>query len=145
MKRKRNIAYIVLGALGGVFLVFYGILYLLPSSWLGMEPIVPVGTSITDIQGSDRISDSRTTINDNFDALNAGKLELTDFYATTSHSQINRLARLSVVGTITTGTWNGTAIAQNKGGTGFSTYSTGDLLYASAANTLSKRTASTTG
>ncbi len=42
------------------------------------------------------------------------------------------------VGTITTGTWSGTVIASGKGGTGFSTYATGDIVYASATNTLSK-------
>jgi len=36
-------------------------------------------------------------------------------------------------------------LAANNGGTGFSTYATGDLIYASATNTLSKLTASTDG
>ena len=49
------------------------------------------------------------------------------------------------VGTITTGTWSGTTIAVNKGGTGFTTYATGDLVYASAANTLSKLTIGSSG
>ncbi len=47
---------------------------------------------------------------------------------------------ITTLGTITTGTWSGTVIDDLKGGTGFSSYSTGDLLYASAANTLSKLT-----
>ena len=38
-----------------------------------------------------------------------------------------------------------TALGQSSGGTGFSTYTTGDLLYASATNTLSKRAIGTTG
>ena len=45
---------------------------------------------------------------------------------------------ITTLGTITTGVWNGTAISPTSGGTGFSTYTTGDILYASAANTLSK-------
>ena len=45
------------------------------------------------------------------------------------------------VGTVTSGTWNGTAIADDYGGTGQSTYATGDILYASGANTLAKLTA----
>ena len=49
------------------------------------------------------------------------------------------------VGTITAGTWSGTTIAVNKGGTGFTTYATGDLVYASAANTLSKLTIGSSG
>jgi hypothetical protein len=45
---------------------------------------------------------------------------------------------ITQLGTITTGTWQGSVIGSSYGGTGFSTYATGDLLYASAANTLSK-------
>lgn len=49
------------------------------------------------------------------------------------------------VGTITSGTWSATTIASNKGGTGFATYATGDIIYASAANTLSKLSIGTSG
>ena len=52
---------------------------------------------------------------------------------------------LTSVGTIGTGVWNGTAIGATYGGTGQTTYATGDLLYASATNTLSKLTAGTNG
>jgi len=45
---------------------------------------------------------------------------------------------ITTLGTITTGTWTGTAIASGYGGTGFSTYATGDLIYASGVNTLAK-------
>lgn len=41
-------------------------------------------------------------------------------------------------GTITSGVWNGTAVDETHGGTNQTTYTQGDLLYASAANTLSK-------
>ena len=47
----------------------------------------------------------------------------------------------TTLGTITTGTWTGTAIADDNGGTGQTTYATGDILYASGANTLAKLTA----
>jgi len=49
------------------------------------------------------------------------------------------------VGTLTVGTWNATAIGAIYGGTGLTSYTTGDLLYASATNTLSKRAVGTTG
>ena len=49
------------------------------------------------------------------------------------------------VGTLTVGTWNATAIGAIYGGTGLTSYTTGDLLYASASNTLSKRAIGTTG
>jgi len=45
---------------------------------------------------------------------------------------------LTSVGTIATGTWNATAIGATKGGTGLTTYTSGDVIYASATNTLSK-------
>lgn len=43
---------------------------------------------------------------------------------------------ITTLGTITTGVWNGTAIAATSGGTGLTSYSTGDLIRASGANTL---------
>jgi hypothetical protein len=42
------------------------------------------------------------------------------------------------VGTLAAGTWNGTAIAADYGGTGQSSYAVGDLLYASTTTALSK-------
>lgn len=45
---------------------------------------------------------------------------------------------ITTLGTIATGTWSATAIAANKGGTGQTSYTTGDLLYASGAAALSK-------
>lgn len=79
----------------------------------GSQTLAPsYGTAITTINGSDRVTDSRTVINDNFTALLNGKLELSDWYATTSKPN------LVTVGTITTGVWNGTAIGVGYGGTG---------------------------
>ena len=49
------------------------------------------------------------------------------------------------LGTIASGTWQGTAIGSVYGGTGFATYTTGDIIYASATNTLSKLPAGTNG
>jgi hypothetical protein len=52
---------------------------------------------------------------------------------------------LTTLGTIATGTWNGTAIGPVYGGTGLTSYTTGDVVYASATNTLSKLAAGTNG
>jgi len=52
---------------------------------------------------------------------------------------------IASVGTVTAGTWNGTAIADEYGGTGQTTYTQGDILYASASNTLSKLAKGTAG
>ena len=45
---------------------------------------------------------------------------------------------ITTLGTIATGVWNGTAIGPTFGGTGLTSYTTGDTLYASATNVLSK-------
>jgi hypothetical protein len=45
---------------------------------------------------------------------------------------------ITTLGTIGTGTWNATTIAANKGGTGQSSYTIGDLLYADTSSTLAK-------
>lgn len=50
---------------------------------------------------------------------------------------------ITTLGTIGTGTWNGSTIGPAFGGTGLTTYTTGDLLFSSASNTLSKRSIST--
>ena len=47
-------------------------------------------------------------------------------------------SNITTLGTITTGTWTGTAVAETKGGTNQTTYATGDILYASGSNTLTK-------
>lgn len=48
------------------------------------------------------------------------------------------------VGTLTAGTWNATTIAVGSGGTGLTTYTAGDLIYASGTATLSKLALGTT-
>jgi hypothetical protein len=45
---------------------------------------------------------------------------------------------ITTLGTIATGTWQGTVIDEVYGGTGQSSFTTGDILYASGANTLAK-------
>ena len=47
--------------------------------------------------------------------------------------------------TITGGKWSGTAITTNYGGTGYATYSVGDIIYASTTSFLSKLTVGTSG
>jgi hypothetical protein len=60
-------------------------------------------------------------------------------------TNVTTLSNLSSIGTVTSGTWNATAIGPTYGGTGQTSYATGDILYASATNTLSKLTAGTNG
>jgi hypothetical protein len=54
-------------------------------------------------------------------------------------------ASITTLGTVTTGTWNATTIAVNKGGTNITSYAVGDLIYASGATTLSKLAGVATG
>jgi len=60
------------------------------------------------------------------------------FYDASNPFEIN-------AGVVTNGTWNGTAIGPTYGGTNQTTWTTGDLLYASGSNTLAKRAIGTTG
>ena len=69
--------------------------------------------------------------------INSDSIDIASTYAGQSS--------ITTLGTIATGTWNGTTIGSAYGGTGFSTYATGDLIYASATNTLAKRAAGTDG
>jgi len=52
---------------------------------------------------------------------------------------------ITTLGTIATGTWNANVIGPVYGGTGLSSYTTGDLVYASAANTLASLGIGSTG
>lgn len=63
----------------------------------------------------------------------------------TTLSALTTATTLSTVGTIGTGTWQGTTVASGFGGTGFSTYTKGDILYCSATNVISKLGIGSTG
>lgn len=65
---------------------------------------------------------------------------LTTIRATTTNATTTNLAvsGIATFGTITQGTWNGSAITEQYGGTNQSSYTGGDILYASSANTLAK-------
>ena len=52
---------------------------------------------------------------------------------------------ITTVGTITTGTWHGSVIGPTYGGTGLAAYSSGDIIYASATNTLARLGAGANG
>ena len=80
------------------------------------------GSTITEILGTpDRITVSGTSI-------------VTIDIAATYAGQTS----INTVGTITNGTWHGSTITEVYGGTGQSSYIVGDILFASATNTLSK-------
>ncbi len=78
-----------------------------------------VGKTTTDTLTNKTISGSSNTISDIQSSALSG-----------SYTGITGL------GTITTGTWNGTKIATAYGGTGLTSYTSGDLIYSSSGSTL---------
>jgi len=100
-----------------------------------------LGVSITTINSTDRISDSRTTINDNFSSLNAGKIE----NSTTSVAAITTLSNLVSVGTITTGTWNASTLTVARGGTGATSLTADSLLVGNGTSAITGTTSPTIG
>lgn len=90
------------------------------------------GSTITTINATDRISDSRSTINTNFANLNADKIE----NASSSIAAITTLSNLISIGTITTGVWNGTPVTVAYGGTGSTTLSANQVLLGNGTGVL---------
>jgi len=72
------------------------------------------------------------------------KINSVDVLTATSLGSTVTGSSLTSVGTIGTGVWNGTTIGVAYGGTGLTTYTTGQILYASASSTLAGLTASST-
>ncbi|MDO8584558.1 MAG: hypothetical protein Q7R85_00360, partial [bacterium] len=71
----------------------------------------------------------------------------TTMLAVTDLASTSRLvvSSSSTLGTVNSGIWRGTPVGETFGGTGQNAYSTGDILYASADNTLTRLTAGGSG
>ena len=106
MKIKTNILINIVITVAITFASFFAIQNYVPLKYLETKQVSKLGSTITTIQSTDTLKASRTTINDNFSALNAGKIE----NSTTTLPLITTLSALATVGTITSGTWSGTAI-----------------------------------
>lgn len=74
-----------------------------------------------------------------------GSVVRTVSYNTVGASPLAGSSSIVTVGTITSGIWQGTAISEVYGGTNQTSYTKGDLLHASATNTLSKLGVGSTG
>lgn len=94
------------------------------------KPEQTFGSTITTIAGTDTLSSSRTTINNNFSNLNSTKIE----NSTTSVAAITTLANLSTIGTIASGIWNGTAIGVGYGGTGTTSPTSNQVMLGNGAS-----------
>src|SRR3990167_10073122 len=79
-----------------------------------------LGSTITTINATDTIRNSRSVINDNFANLNGDKMEksTTTLYQVTAANSITSASALATVGTITSGTWQGSVIDVARQGTG---------------------------
>lgn len=126
-----GIASVIISAI----ITFCGIYYFVnyynfPITALVQEGEEMLGTTLTTILGTDTISGSRTTINNNFTALNNGKVE----NSTTTMESITSLPNLATIGTISSGVWGGTTIGVSVGGTGSTTLSQYSVLLGSSTN-----------
>lgn len=123
------------------FFSLYALYNYLPISLLGSQDEQSFGSTITTINASDTLKNSRTTINDNFTSLNNGKIETT---ATTS-SYFTSFPNLATIGTISSGTWNGTTIGVPYGGTGRTSLTQYSVLLGNGTNGISTTSAGTDG
>jgi len=103
-----------------------------PASWFDVTPN-RLGASVTTLVGTENLSDFPTLYNANLNSLNNTKLESGDTASALTIVTATAGA-LTATGTVTFST----GLAETNGGTGQQTYTTGDLLYASASNVLSK-------
>lgn len=99
------------------------------------------GTTYTTLNGSDNIKNFPTLYNANNAAFDSSKIEV----GSTSIASITTLANLSTVGTITSGTWNSTAIGVAYGGTGTTSPSTGLVMVGNGASGLKAIAPGTSG
>lgn len=67
-----------------------------------------------------------------------GKIVVADGSGAPVHLDIGSSTAITILGTVATGQWSATTIAVDKGGTGLTSYTAGDILYASGATTLTK-------
>jgi len=137
-QRIKNVLVIVLIST----IVSSGIMYLNQQTAVG---------AITNIAGTDKLSDSRTTINDNFTDLDITKMEMSTtsvdgiitLSGLTTANALTSASALVTIGTITTGTWQGTGIDVARQGTGTTSPSVYLTILGNGANGFT--VASTTG
>lgn len=127
------------------FLISLGVVTYWPLEPIKLLNENTLGATITTINGSDTIKNSRTTINTNFSNLNTDKLERSDWFATSTAPQLTTLANLSTVGTITSGTWSGSTIGVTKGGTGLTTIAANGILLGNGTGNVSVVASGTEG
>jgi hypothetical protein len=105
---------VILGLTAISAMTAIGVFKYMPLSWLQSEQ--KFGTTLTAITGSTKVSDLDTILTTNFNALNAGKIEV----STTTLPFITTLTNLTSVGALASGslTTGFTAVPVALGGTG---------------------------
>jgi len=94
---------------------------------------IPDATNILDNNG-----DTTEVFSGN--AGNARFANIAGTLTTAAQPNVTDMVALQVVGTISTGVWNGNTVAEGYGGTGQNTYAAGDILYADGADSLARLT-----
>ncbi len=126
MKRKAKNFITTISTTVITVLVLFFVLYNVPLSWLD---VVSFGGerfgAVTNIAETDTLANSRTTINDNFTALDTGKID----NASSTMESLTSAPNLTTIGTITTGTWNADVLTVTYGGTGAPSFTNNTLFY----------------
>lgn len=132
----------------GTGLTLTGTVFSISTSYVGQTSITTLGTITTGTWQGTSISTTYTdaklkTLTGTSNRITIGGTS-TDPTVDIAATYVGQ-SSITTLGTVTTGTWSATTIATTKGGTGLTSYATGDILYASATNVLSKLAAGTDG
>jgi len=96
-----------------------------------------LGATVTEISGSDTMSNFPTVYNANLSSMNSAKAEV----STTTLNNVTSIPNLATIGTITTGTWTSTDIGVAYGGTGASTLGSNLVLLGNGTGAIQSVTA----
>lgn len=117
----------------------YAFLFI-PHSWLAGTSF---GATFTQVQSTDSVKDAiLTNINNGFTSVLS---DLSRINGTTTIATLTSAANLATVGTITSGTWQGTTIGVPYGGTGWANVQSKALLYGNGTGQLSTTTQGSNG
>jgi len=96
-----------------------------------------LGATVTEISGSDTMSNFPTVYNANLSSMNSAKAEV----STTTLNNVTSIPNLATIGTITTGTWTSTDIGVAYGGTGASMLGSNLVLLGNGTSAIQSVTA----
>jgi hypothetical protein len=118
-----------------------------PSGVSGSITNINIGSSISGAVGTTTINSITTSLLGDITIATGKSFQIngTSVLNSTTLGSSVVSSSLTSVGTITTGVWSATEISANKGGTGQTSYTIGDILYASSSTALSKLAGVATG